>query len=104
MAGEARAAAPDLAWLAALEDEPYRFGFFVALRQLECTYRDRPRLGSATRPVDSPVRLGQEPSLDFPPATLASFHAGKGDDPHRLLVHFLGLFGPNGPLPLHLTE
>lgn len=104
MAGEARAAAPDLAWLAALEDEPYRFGFFVALRQLECTYRDRPRLGSATRPVDSPVRLGQEPSLDFPPATLASFHAGKGDDPHRLLVRFLGLFGPNGPLPLHLTE
>jgi type VI secretion system protein ImpH len=54
--------------------------------------------------VDSPVRLGQEPSLDFPPATLASFRAGKGDEPHRLLVRFLGLFGPNGPLPLHLTE
>lgn len=104
MAGEARAAPPDLAWLAALEDEPYRFGFYVALRRLECCYRDRPRLGSAPRPADSPVRLGQEPSLDFPPATLASFSAGKGEGPHRLLVRFLGLFGPNGPLPLHLTE
>jgi type VI secretion system protein ImpH len=104
MAGEARAAPPDLAWLAALEDEPYRFGFYVALRRLECCYLDHPRLGSAPRPVDSPVRLGQEPSLDFPPATLASFSGGKGEGPHRLAVRFLGLFGPNGPLPLHLTE
>jgi type VI secretion system protein ImpH len=104
MADEARATPPDLAWLAALEAEPYRFGFFAALRRLECMYADRPRIGAATRPAESALRLGQEPSLDFPPATLAAFRAGKGTEPHRLLVRFLGLFGPHGPLPLHLTE
>jgi len=53
---------------------------------------------------DDPVRLGQEPSLAFAPSTAASFKPGAEGLPWRLQVFFLGLFGPNGPLPLHLTE
>ena len=35
---------------------------------------------------------------------LAGFEAGSGEGKDRLNVLFFGLFGPNGPLPLHLTE
>jgi type VI secretion system protein ImpH len=51
------------------------------------------------------VRLGQEPSLSFAVSTLSGFRLA--DDRcafPRMEVCFLGLLGPNGPLPLHLTE
>jgi type VI secretion system protein ImpH len=35
---------------------------------------------------------------------MASFVPSAAGKPPRLSVHFLGLLGPNGPLPLHLTE
>ena len=89
----------------ALEAEPHRHDFFQTLRRLEALFRDKPRFGTASRPKDEPVRLAQEPSLAFAPATLASFRAPQGDSAYaRLEVRFFGLLGPNGPLPLHLTE
>ncbi len=87
-----------------LEEKPYEFDFFSVLRQLECLHSEQPRFGEAARPIDEPIRLDQEPSLAFAPSTLASFQPGGGGKPHRLSVYFLGLFGPHGPLPLHLTE
>ncbi len=93
----------DVELTAALAEAPYRFGFFEALRQLECMHRTHPRLGCSSRPVDDAVRLGQTPSLQFAPSTLAAYTAESGGVA-RLLVYFFGLFGPNGPLPLHLTE
>lgn len=105
MATSTRSTTSDVAEkLERLAREPYRFGFFSALRFLESVYDDQPRLGQATRPSDEPVRIGQEPSLAFAPATLASFKPGGGSRPARLAGYFLGLFGPHGPMPLHLTE
>lgn len=89
--------------LARLEAEPWRFHLYRALRLLEAYHADRPRFGRATRLRDDPARFGQEPTLAFAPSTLASFRRG-GDGPDRLDTYFLGVFGPNGPLPLHLTE
>ena len=70
---------------------------------MRCRRAARP-LGHATRPRDEPVRLGQQPSLAF----AASMLAGVSDDgssmPPRIAIHGFGLFGPNGPLPTHLTE
>ncbi|HEX3695223.1 MAG TPA: type VI secretion system baseplate subunit TssG [Polyangia bacterium] len=86
---------------------PHQFDFFQVLRRMEALHRDRPdrpRFGAALRPADEPIRLGQEASLAFPPATLAALRAGKDGRPPRLAVNFFGLLGPNGPLPLHLTE
>ena len=100
MADENRAAAYTLA----LAREPYKFDFYQAIRRLECLYRDKPRVGESVRAVDDLVRLAQKPSMRFAPSTLASFELGKNGRPPRLAVYFLGLFGPNGPLPLHLTE
>ena len=97
--------APDpVGFLDALRREPWAFDFYQAMRRLEALHPDKPRLGEALRPVDEPIRLGQEPSLGFAPAALSAFEQGDDQSPNRLLVNFFGLLGPNGPLPLHLTE
>jgi len=104
MAGEDRAQAHALEVLRALQQDVYRFDFFHAVRCLENIHREKPRLGQSLRPVDDAVRLGQEPSLAFAPSALASFKPADEGRSARLSVFFLGVFGPNGPLPLHLTE
>ena len=93
-----------VSFLASLANAPYRHDFYQALRRLECVYRDKPRWGRALRPIDEPVRLGQEPDLSFAPAPLASFESGRDGRPPRLQVRLFGLLGPNGPLPIHITE
>src|SRR5215210_2308786 len=93
-----------LAFFAELAATPYRFDFYQTLRRLECLYSGQPRWGKALRPLDERVRFGQDPDLSFAPASLASFEAGLEGRPPRLQVRLFGLLGPNGPLPLHLTE
>jgi type VI secretion system protein ImpH len=80
------------------------FDFFQALRRIEAAFPEKPRLGESGRPADEPVRLGQEPTLAFAPTAIAGYLPGREGGPRRLMVRFLGLLGPNGPLPLHLTE
>jgi len=101
MASPDRTSSDDLKLLQLLQQEPYHGEFFAVLRLLECIYPHKSRLGNSSLPGDDPVRLGQEVSLAFPPSELAAFVPG---NPARLSVHFLGLLGPNGPMPLHLTE
>lgn len=102
MADPDRTTAHDL--IESLLREPYRLDFFQALRLIECLHADKPRLGTSLRASDDPIRLGNDPELDFAPAALSSYRPGKAGRPDRLGVRFFGLFGPNGPLPLHLTE
>jgi type VI secretion system protein ImpH len=96
--------ADTVAFLSALAREPYRYDFYQVLRRLECADPSRPRWGMALRPGDEPVRLGQDPELAFAPAPLASFTPAGKNRRARLAVRLFGLTGPNGPLPLHLTE
>ena len=91
------------AFLSRLAETPHAFGFYQAMRRLEAAHPERPRLGRSARPAQDVVRLGQEPSVIFPPSTLAGWEVPEEGAP-RLLVHFFGLFGLDGPLPLHLTE
>ncbi len=104
MADQDRAETRALTLCRALEQEPYRFDFFEAVRRLECAYRDKPRVGRSARPIDEPVRLAQDATLAFAPSSLSSFRPGKDGHPSRLAGYFFGLSGPNGPLPIHLTE
>jgi type VI secretion system protein ImpH len=85
-----------------LHARPYGFDLFQALRRIEQLHRDRPRLGDAVRPIDEPIRFAQEPSLIFAPAAVAAFERG-GPKP-RLVQRVFGFLGPNGALPIHLTE
>ena len=89
---------------ARIGEAPWSWSFYQAMRSLEARFRDRPGFGRSTRPRQDPVRLGQDPAVVFAPATLAGWETGADEQPDRLLVNFFGLFGPDGPLPLHLTE
>jgi type VI secretion system protein ImpH len=86
-----------------VEAAPYRHDFYAVMRLLETLNRLRPRWGKALRPRDEVLRLGQDPELDFAPAAISTFQQRGGGVP-RLGQRFFGLFGPMGPLPLHLTE
>lgn len=104
MAGEKREAGPDLSRLAALGTDPQSHHIFQALRLIEATHSDRPRLGRSRRPSQDAVRLSQAPELAFPTSTISAFSTDEEAGHHRLTQRFFGLFGPNGALPLHLTE
>jgi type VI secretion system protein ImpH len=87
-----------------LADEPHKFDFFQAVRLLENAHPGLPRVGTSLRLRDDPIRFAQTPSLSFAPAALASFKPSDGNAPPTLTQRFFGLFGANGPLPLHMTE
>lgn len=87
-----------------LADAGAAMDFFQALRLLENAHPDKPRIGTSVRPRDDAVRFGRDPSLGFEPGAVAGFKPATGDARARLAVNFFGMFGANGPLPLHLTE
>lgn len=87
-----------------LAQAPYAHDLFEVLRRIQAHSPNVPRLGDALRPRDEAVRLGQDAELAFAPANLHSFTtAGEGGAPRIGQLGF-GLFGPMGPMPLHLTE
>ena len=90
--------------IARLAADPSRFDFFRAVRLLEALHPGSPRLGESLSPAQDLIRLLQQPSLLFARSTLDEFQPGDAEHPHKLSVNFLGLFGPNAPLPLHITE
>lgn len=109
-----------------LEQNPYGFDFFLAVRLLDCAHPDLPRTGHSAHPWEDHVRFSQTPSLAFAPSTVSAFQRSASaedlppdaDDglavdasghpteaaPPRLFQNFFGLLGPNGPLPHHLTQ
>lgn len=88
----------------ALETKPWEFDLFALLRHIEALHPHLPRLGRAKRPSQEPIRLGQEPSSMFAPSTIARLDPPKRRGGHKLVIHSFGMFGPNGALPLVLTE
>jgi len=83
---------------------PYAFDFFRAARLLEAQDPSVARIGTSYHPREDPIRFGQNPSLVFAPSTIEAFRPRQGALPAKMYVRFFGLFGPNGPLPQHLTE
>lgn len=98
------AGADHLSRLDRLAADPSRFHIFLALRLIEAQHADAPRLGAAHRPRQDRVRLGMEPSMAFARSSIHAFTPATGARPGKLTNRFFGLFGPQGPLPPHLTE
>lgn len=103
MADDARQSLPDL-------DEPgpnrtgalsEMFDFFELLRRLEQSGR---LFGHSGRPDREPARLGQHVRLGFAVQDVAEFHEADDKRPASVTVANLGLLGPEGPMPLHLTR
>jgi type VI secretion system protein ImpH len=104
MESEERPGTPDLTRLRKLAADPMGVHVFQALRIVETSFPAAPRLGKSVRPRDDRVRLTQAPEPAFPTSTLVSFAPPVGEKPAQMVNRFFGLFGPHGPLPLHLTE
>ncbi len=103
MAGANGSPSDRLNALEPLAREPERFTLFAALRLIEQAFSAHPRLGEARKAADEPVRLGQGPTLAFAPSDVCGFETAEGGAA-QLEQYSFGVFGPNGPLPLHLTE
>jgi type VI secretion system protein ImpH len=80
---------------------PESMGFFELLRRLE---RDQSRFGRAGGALREPARLGQRARLTFGTRDVAGFHPGTDTTPPKVDVEVLGLLGPEGAMPLHLTR
>lgn len=85
-----------------LREEPYCFQFFQAVRLLERLFPDREPVGRFVPPEREVVRFGGNPSVAFPPSDIHSIEFPESG-PVRMNVNFMGLYGPNGILPLWYT-
>jgi len=90
--------------LSGLQQQPWSYGFFMAMRLIECRHRDKPRIGKSRRLIDDPVRLVQDVGMSFESSTLTAFEPATSEQPGHLAQRFFGLLGPQGPMPLHFTE
>ena len=107
MAGKDRPQIDDLTgdgpidWAAIAARLP-RSGLFAIVRHIEARRAALPRLGAARLPSQNVVDLAQEPVMGFVAGTMTSVapHHGR----HQLRGYWLGLTGPMGPLPSHMTE
>ncbi len=89
---------PDLGFRNA---DPETIGFFELLRRLE---RDGLRFGRAGGAALEPARLGQRARLSMATRDVAEFYPPRDDEPARVEVEVLGLLGPEGAMPLHMTR
>ena len=103
MIGRTRNTTPALLYRK-FERNPYDYDLFQALRLIESVFPDKARIGEAKRPRDEPVRFGQEVALAFATSAIAAFTPSTSKASPRLKQNVFGLFGPNGPLPLHISE
>jgi type VI secretion system protein ImpH len=85
-------------------EDPVGLSFYQVARRVECAMPHKPRIGHSTRSADDPIQFCQEPSLSFAPATLQRYVRPQKAAKPRLMVNFLGLLGPQGPMPLHVTD
>jgi len=90
--------------LQAWSAEPWAYDYFAVMRRLESMAAGSPRWGRALLPGAEPIRVGQEPSLSFAPASLSRFEPATAHSPPRIRQQFFGYLGPNGPLPVHLSD
>jgi type VI secretion system protein ImpH len=88
---------------AELVAEPWRFDLLAVLRRLERENPAKPRIGDARKLADEFVTIGQNPYFEFPDSNIEE--ATVDETGHvRLKARFLGMFGPQGALPLTTTE
>lgn len=94
---------PNDFWLQ-LRATPHKHDLFQLLRYLDAQAGQLYPLGRGPSPRYETLRLGQEPSLSFASSTLAHVTPRSHSALHDISIFSFGLFGPNGPLPLHFTE
>lgn len=102
MAAEDGPPARHLEFLANAAAEPRNWGMFPLVRGAEARAGHLPRVGRARLPQSAIVDLAQVHSLSFPAPTIESVEF-RTNRP-QVNGYWLGLTGPMGALPVHLTE
>ncbi|MEQ2024692.1 type VI secretion system baseplate subunit TssG [Xenorhabdus szentirmaii] len=87
-----------------LMQTPWQFDLFHTLRRIDAQSGAYYMLGSAPLPKYDLLRLGQKASMIFAPSTIFKVEQKKNSTLYDMLIYSFGLFGPNGPMPLHITE
>jgi len=81
---------------------PWAANFLATLRQLSALAQDNPIPGNALSYKNENFRLSQAVSLAFPASEVASIRWQT--DQLAIKLYSLGVWGPQGPLPLHFSE
>jgi type VI secretion system ImpH/TssG family protein len=92
------------AWLQRMAGAGHGADFYQVLRRIDAAHPDKPRLGQGLRPGDEAVRIVQPADLTFAPTPVAGIRVPPGGGAVHLRQRIFGLIGPNGALPIHLTE
>lgn len=83
--------------------QPRTQNLFHVLRLVEREYPDKARIGDSASLAQEAVLLEQDPFMEFPDSNITEASV-KDDGRLRLSTRFLGFFGPQGALPLYVTE
>src|SRR5215475_9964087 len=102
MATQSRPTDPPLAQ--ELFEEPYRFGFFQAVRLLERIYADHDPVGQDADIGHEVVRFRTRQTFSFPACEIHDLTTDGDESPPEMMVSFMGLTGPLGILPHQYTE
>ena len=84
-------------------ETPWRYGYLSLMRRFGAQSQLKMPIGHAALPQQEPFRLGQSPSLVFAPREIADASL-TSEGKFRIRLYGLGLWGANGPLPMHYTE
>lgn len=88
-----------------LARQPDTVNFFQAIRRLQAEEPGKAFVGYAYHLQDDIVRFGQNLGLTFESAPVERYEVDpESDAPPKMMVNFIGLLGPDGPMPLNLTE
>ncbi|WP_232332927.1 type VI secretion system baseplate subunit TssG [Novosphingobium aquimarinum] len=102
MASPDRPSQEHLNYLRAMAEDVRGFGLFPVVRTAEAMASDLPRVGTSSGKSRDILKLSQYPSQSFPAPTIEQIAFGESQP--DIQGHWLGLLGPMGPLPSHLTE
>lgn len=95
----------DLAMLEVLRKEPFKFGFFEAVRLFQQMLPGRKPVGQFYKPASETLRFTGNPSFSFPASEVQELNLDDDPDvPAKMKVNFLGLSAPTGILPTPYTE
>lgn len=104
MASPDRPQTQHLAFLLEMDADAKRIGLFPAVRGAEARAPGLPKVGQSRLPSQNIVDLVQKPSMSFAQSTVEHIKIQPRTGRAKLSGYWLGLTGPMGPLPTHLSE
>ncbi|WP_395344091.1 type VI secretion system baseplate subunit TssG [Ningiella sp. W23] len=104
MASQNRLSQSYLEALAANPQALHSEGFEPLLRYIDANSPMHERIGYSVSLKQDPLRLGQTPVMHFHASAFSEVVQQKASTVYKLKNVYLGMFGINGPLPLHLSE